>query len=308
MSCSWRVKRLPSTSTSWPRLVLDRSEVASDFDYEVFRSHIAGRFEMIEPLRRRLLRTPLAHPAWIDDADIHLDRHLHHIVLPDGGGLNALAGVAADIASFPLPSDRPPWEAWFVEGVSKDDVAVIAKIHHSAADGVSGIFALAAFFDLEPSPATSPGPPSWQPSPAPGFAELGRAALGNLWHRPEAVVRSIRQVGISAMDMVRSRAHTPLPFTGPRQSYNRALTPRRAVAFATIRLDDIEADPARVRGIGQRRPGGGLRRYPASLLAPSWRTADPAPRGRCSRLGAQTGARFVRQPDLVHALLPPGRM
>ena len=221
-------------------LILDRSDAPSEFDYKVFRSHVAERFQMIEPLRRRLMRGPLTHPVWIDDDDIHLDRHLHHIVLANGGGLDALAGVAAEIASFPLPTDRPPWEAWFVEGVSKDDVAVIAKIHHSAADGLSGIFALAAFFDLEPSPAAGAGPPPWQPSPAPGFAELGRATLGNLWHRPEAVVRSLRRVGASTVDMVRSRADTPLPFTGPRQPYNRALTPRRSVAFATIPLDEIE--------------------------------------------------------------------
>ena len=178
---------------------------------------------------------------WVDDDDLHLDRHLHHLVLPGDGGLAALSDVVAEIASFPLPKDRPLWEAWFVEGISKEEVAIIAKIHHCAVDGVSGIYTLAEFFDLEPYPAPRAATVRPAPRARPKAWEVGRATVGDLMHRPESVVRGVWHLGHSAVAMANGRSGpAPLPFSGPRQSYNRALTPRRSVAFTTIQLEDIK--------------------------------------------------------------------
>jgi len=222
-------------------LVLDRSAIPGGGDYELVQSRIAERFHMIEPLRQRLKRIPFGRPIWVDDPDLHLQRHLHHVVLPEGGGLEALARTAADIASFPLPKDRPLWEAWFVEGIEKDHIAVIAKIHHCAVDGVSGIFALAAFFDVKPFPDASTQPPTWEPAAPPGALEVGRAVFDGLRRRPAAVARSIKRTTSTAVALARARGEeAPLPFSGPRLSYNRALTARRSVAFTSVRLDDVK--------------------------------------------------------------------
>ena len=137
-------------------LVMDRSGMSAKSAYELFQERIIERYRLIEPLRRSPTRSMLGQRLWVDDPEIHIQRHLHH-VLVDSRGLEALAEVAGDIASHPLPKDRPLWEAWLVEGFDERQFAVVAKIHHSAVDGVSGIFALSGFFDLEPSPApTSP--------------------------------------------------------------------------------------------------------------------------------------------------------
>ena len=133
-------------------LVLDRTGMSEKSAYEVFQERIIERYLLIEPLRRRPARSVFGQRLWIDDPEIHIQRHLHHVVV-DGRGFDALAEVAGDIASHPLPKDRPLWEAWLVEGFDESQFAVVAKIHHSAVDGVSGIFALSGFFDLEPSPA-----------------------------------------------------------------------------------------------------------------------------------------------------------
>jgi WS/DGAT/MGAT family acyltransferase len=179
--------------------------------------------------------------VWVDDPDLHLARHLHHIVLAEKSGLDALGPVAAEIASFPLPRDRPLWEAWFVEGIDADHVAVIAKIHHSAVDGVSGIFALAAFFDLEPFPDLPAAAAPWEPAAPPGVGELTRAMVDGLRRRPGAMARSVRRAASAAVTMARARGEeTPLPFSAPRLSYNRALTSRRSVAFTSIALDDVK--------------------------------------------------------------------
>jgi diacylglycerol O-acyltransferase len=222
-------------------MVFDRSDAPGRFDYETFRDRVAERYQLIGPLKRRLSHAPLSRPFWIDDDHLHLDRHLHHLVLPRGGGLPALAAAVADIASFSLEKDRPLWDAWFIEGINDEDVAVVAKIHHCAVDGVSGIYALAEFFDLERAPA--PREPADPPGAVtrPGAFELGRATVGELLHAPERIVRGAWHLGRSALTVAIGRSESaPLPFTGPKQSYNRALTQDRSVAFTTIRLEDVK--------------------------------------------------------------------
>ena len=222
-------------------LVLERSAHGGGDDYERFQARVAERFHLIEPLRRRLRRVPFGPPAWTDDPDIHVQRHLHHVVLGEGGGLDALALTASDIASYPLPKDRPLWEAWFVEGMDKSHAAVIAKIHHCAVDGVSGFFALAAFFDAEPFPAPPPSPPSWEPAAPPRPVDVGRAVVDDLLRRPAAAARGLGRAVSSTAALVRApRVQAPLPFSGPRMSYNRALTSRRSVAYASVPRQDIE--------------------------------------------------------------------
>jgi WS/DGAT/MGAT family acyltransferase len=221
-------------------LVLDRSAIPGGGDYEQFQARIAERFHLIEPLRRRLRPMPIGPPAWTDDPHIHLQRHLHHVVLAEGGGLEAVAQTAAEIASYPLPKDRPLWEAWFVEGMDKDHMAVICKIHHCAVDGVSGIYALAAFFDSEPFPEAPVDPPSWEPAAPPRPVDVGRAVVDDMLRRPRAVVRGLARAASSAAALVRSPGEVPLPFTGPRMAYNHALTARRNVALTSIAFDEVQ--------------------------------------------------------------------
>jgi WS/DGAT/MGAT family acyltransferase len=220
-------------------LVLDRSGIPGTNAYELFQERVVERYRLIEPLRRSPTRSLLGQRFWYDDPEIHIQRHLHHIVV-DGGGLEALAEAAGEIASHRLPKDRPLWEAWLVEGFDDRQFAVVAKIHHSVADGVSGIFALAGFFDLEPSPASHalPTPPAPEQVDTP---QVLATALGSLLRRPRSFVLGLQRATTSAAQFVASRsATTPLPCTGPRMSYNGALTPRRSVAFSRLPLDDVK--------------------------------------------------------------------
>jgi WS/DGAT/MGAT family acyltransferase len=247
-------------------LVLDAPRLSADSRYRLFQRRLDERFHLIAPMRRRLRELPFGNPVWVDDPALQLDRHLHHVILPDGGGLEALACKASEIASYALPRDRPLWEAWFVEGINNDQFAVIAKIHHSAVDGVSGIFSLAAFFDLEPAAQPTPGGPRWEPDRQPSIAELGRAIVDDVRHRPASIGRSLFGVASSGLAFARTRdASAPLPFTGPRLSFNGALSSRRSVAYGRLRLDDLKvvrgALGATVNEVLMAVCAGGLRRY-----------------------------------------------
>ncbi len=222
-------------------MLVDSSGLRGANPYELFQSRIAERFHLIEPLRQRLKPVPFARPRWVDDPDLHIRRHLHHVILPEGGGMDALTEVAGEIASSPLARDRPLWEVWFIEGVDDTHNAVIAKIHHAAVDGITGIYALAAFFDLEPDPPPPDSATVWQAAAPPGAVAVGRSVLADALRRPVDVARSVHRVGWSALTLARTdRGEAPLPFSGPRLSLNGPLTARRSVAFTTVPLDEIK--------------------------------------------------------------------
>jgi hypothetical protein len=94
----------------------------------------------LAPFRRRLAAMPFGFdfPVWIDDPDLCIRSHVHRIGAPAPGSDQVLAGLVAQIASQPL------------EGLAEGRVALVFKIHHAVADGVSAIQLLLQL--LDPSP------------------------------------------------------------------------------------------------------------------------------------------------------------
>lgn len=206
------------------------------------RRRIRERFSLVPPMRRRLQRLPMGYPAWVDEPDVRIDHHLHHAVLDGPGDERQFGALVGGIAGQPLPHDRPLWEATYVEGLAGGPEAVVAKIHHCAVDGVAGIGALAAFFDLEPDPTPMELPP-WEPEPPPSASALGRASLTGTWRWAVDARRGMEELvraGRTVLGTARSDADAAVPYGGPRVSINGALTPRRVAAFATVPLDDVK--------------------------------------------------------------------
>ncbi len=210
--------------------------------YREFRDLIAERYRRIVPLRRRLHRLPTGHLAWIDERGIDIDRHLRHGIVDAPGDLQELARFTGRVAAGALPRDRPLWEGWFVEGLTGGRNATIAKIHHCAVDGVSGIGALAEFFDVV-ADAPRDADIAWEPEPRPGgFALAAMTARATLdW--PLSFLRSARHLaGVWVKSTIGSDGgkRPPAPFTAPRLPMNRALTSRRSVAFTLVPLEDVK--------------------------------------------------------------------
>ena len=220
-------------------LLLDTNAVEGGITYEAFQRRMRERAPLVEALRRRPVRTPLGPTIWVDDPLDDLERHLHHVVV-DGGGPEVLAEWTGRIASAPMAKDRPLWEVWLVEGLDDGRAGVVAKVHHAAVDGVSGIWSLAAFFDLDAEGLASLAQP-YEPPPAVTPADVAREALTRLRSRPVDVARKAARVAGSAAEMLRSSSgDTPMVATAPRLPFNGPLTARREVAFARVPLDDLK--------------------------------------------------------------------
>jgi WS/DGAT/MGAT family acyltransferase len=190
----------------------------------------------------------LHHPAWVDDPDFELDDHLMRASLPSPGARAELDAFVAGVMSRPLHPDRPLWEMYVVEGLEHGRSALIAKVHHSILDGVSGASVLAAFLDLNPRSRVVGLPQEWNPPPLPSNATMLRHAATSLARQPggtfstlHAGVEAVADLGMHNRELV-SRGEQPPPgfFSAPRTSFNGAVSNRKRFCSLSVPLDDVK--------------------------------------------------------------------
>ena len=264
-------------------LVLDPSTMAGE-PYDCIRSMLLAAVPQVALMRKRLATVPfgIARPFWVDDVDFDIDRHLHRVQLGPPGDDRSLAGVVGDVASVPLPRDRPLWEVWLIEGLAEGRVALLAKMHHATVDGIEGVAVMGRLFDIRASEDAAaepvvrrlgPGPGGdWRPRRPPGRLELLRRGLSGRFGDSLEVARLLPatagRLGATVWHARTRRDSGPAavgPFTAPRTSFNATLTPRRSIAFTDVALADVklvkEAFGVKVNDVVTAVVGGALRRY-----------------------------------------------
>ena len=95
---------------------------------------VAARLPLVPRYRQRVAEVPghLADPVWVDDPDFDIDYHVRRSGLPRPGTETQLLDLVSRLSSRPLDRRRPLWEAYLVEGLSDDRVAVVTKTHPSS--------------------------------------------------------------------------------------------------------------------------------------------------------------------------------
>ena len=256
-------------------LILDTSTMPGGYSFEAIRQTLVDRMPRIPAARQLLARVPLgvSRPFWVDDPHLDIDRHLHRVAVPSPGDDRTLATLVGDIASWPLHRDRPLWEMWVVEGLEAPHVALVAKMHHSTIDGISGANLMAHLLDLEPSGAQSREEQvEHQPIPAPnGLTLFGHGLASRVaqpWELATLVPTTASRAVSTAWRLVRRGTGGTLaaaPFSAPRTSFNGTISPRRSVAFTDLALAKVKAvkDAAgvTVNDVVTAIVGGALRRY-----------------------------------------------
>jgi diacylglycerol O-acyltransferase len=166
---------------------------------------------VVPRLRRRVVAGlgPLANPAWEEDADFDLDRHLRTVSLPTGATDADARALAAQLAAEPFDREHPLWQFTVIEGLPDGRAAMVQKMHHTITDGEGGIRMSVEFIDLtrdapEPPPIDD-GPPapdrSW---PIVRLAAGVLEALGDATRHNVATARNL--VG-GAVDLTLHPAH-----------------------------------------------------------------------------------------------------
>ena len=102
---------------------------------------------------------------------------------PRAGGSSS--SVPSDACSRPLDPAKPLWELYVFEGLAERRTAVLLKMHHALADGISGMTIASALFDLAPDAEIGTPPTTqWTAAPPPTRDELLRDAAHDLVLHP----------------------------------------------------------------------------------------------------------------------------
>jgi len=229
--------------------VSDVSAVPGGFSYDNLADVLGRLLVRLPPFRRRVVPVPwgLDHPVWVEDPEFDLKRHLSRTVLADPGSDRQLAAAVAAFASRPLLRDRPLWELLVIEGLARQRIAVVVKIHHAVADGSAAVALLQNAVQGVASVATSePIDDPWQPESIPTKRQLlSMAAHDHLtrWKGlPRLVRQSIKQTRASEHRRRSFASRPPLPLHHiPKTSFNVSITSARTFAMTNLPLGELKA-------------------------------------------------------------------
>lgn len=141
-------------------------------DIARIRSFVESQLFRFPRFRQHLAYVPVTGaPVWVDAANFNLVYHVRHTALPFPGDERKLKDLMGRIMSQHLDRSKPLWEMWFVEGLEGGRFALLSKIHHALADGISGVDLMSAL--IVPDPQYQPEPaPTWMPRQPPGGWEM----------------------------------------------------------------------------------------------------------------------------------------
>jgi diacylglycerol O-acyltransferase / wax synthase len=217
--------------------------------YQQVVAAIGDKLDRIPRYRQvvRFVPLQLGRPVWVDDPHFNLDYHVRHTALPAPGGREELRHLMGRLMSLELDRRRPLWEAWVVEGLEDGMWALITKIHHCMADGVSGNDLHAAVLDREPLVHESRRG-TWTPERPPSDLRLVVDALMGLALSPYEQARAARRVLRTPRRALRQLSEFArgvgsygrrLAPTGPNPLVG-SIGPHRRWTWASTDLDDLK--------------------------------------------------------------------
>ena len=136
------------------------------FGIEAARQAVGRRLYRVPRLRQVLQVPPrlLGPPVWVDAPAVDLARHVHVQPLVPPAGTAQLVRAVEELWTRRLDPARPPWEMWFLPGLTAGRVGLLLKVHHVVADGVGGMALLGALLDRDVAGGT------------PSFRSIARSA------------------------------------------------------------------------------------------------------------------------------------
>jgi WS/DGAT/MGAT family acyltransferase len=235
------------------------------------------RLHLMPTARRRLVNVPFGidRPYWIEDENFDLEYHIREVGLPEPYDWRQFYTLAARILSRPLDMTRPLWETYLIHGldnlenVPRGCVGLLAKMHHCAIDGQSGMAMAMAIADVTPEMAdVKPPRDPWRPDPVPSDFDLIVRTYGNTLVRPVQLAELAQQSGQKQRSTLEAaRVSTPAPQRPvPKTRFNTAVSSHRVIGMKRFVLDDVRAikgavADATVNDVVLAICGGALRAY-----------------------------------------------
>jgi WS/DGAT/MGAT family acyltransferase len=151
-------------------------------DWNRFRVVLQERVIDVFPRFRQIAVEPRSprSPHWEDYEDFDIELHLHHFALPAPGDDEELRTLMSDVMSQPLDRTKPLWQMYLIDGYG-DGAALVSRIHHAVADGISLARLMMKITDAAPDPS-QPQPASFAERKHRSRAGMIRAASAGVLH------------------------------------------------------------------------------------------------------------------------------
>lgn len=194
----------------------------------------------------------LGFPTWQDAPQFDVHRHVFHVTLPPPGGEAELEALAGRILSQLLDRSKPLWDVHVVDGLKDGRGALIWRVHHSLADGVSGAELMKIMLDPTPDVSRTPLKPHYrrvrpravQDSLANGISRAINSTMGSLLEFEAGMLHF-------AQAMLDNRKGSPLKglvgllpeFTASieRLPFNKPCTGARKFCWTEFDMADVQA-------------------------------------------------------------------
>jgi diacylglycerol O-acyltransferase len=219
-------------------------------ELEDLRRHVAARMGRVRRCRQRVAFAPLplARPVWVDYPEFEIREHVR--LYPATGTVDRkrLLEIAAELMSQRLDHNRPLWRMDLVGPLADGRSAIVWRIHHCMADGVTATrLGGQILWDAEPHPEP-PERDQWRPQPEPsGLRLLSSEAGDRAGELRSAIPGAVRAAGspsrwasaarsLGRLPRALVRELTPL---GSSSRLDRHIGGRRELAFATRALEEL---------------------------------------------------------------------
>ena len=240
--------------------------------------HVDSRLDKARSFRQKLVRVPfdLDHPYWVEDANFDIEYHIRHLALPQPGDWRQLCIQVARLQARPMDLSKPLWEFNIIEGldnipgIPKGSFALMAKVHHAAIDGLSGVELSAAVHDIEPKAVESNVKSSWKPESGPALGEMLFRTWLNSVKQPVRFAKTLANTvpGVARLGKEIAGGDVSLKNTkmAPQTKLNGKVSSHRVWDGTVFQLSDIRAIKDRLEGATVNDviltiSGGGLRKY-----------------------------------------------
>ena len=232
-------------------VIVDASDQLS---HQRLHQLLAAKLPQLARFRSRLVTKPLGigQPVWAEIDDYDPSPQIHCATVRGPGGRRELADLIADLSTGQQECGNGLWEAWTINGLAGGRWALAVKMSPALNDGAAGAASLwprllstGPHADLANSLPTEPSL-----GPAPSVAglmtdlvtEIVENHITGMWLIAETVSGVLQAVrgrlfGTDEAGPAASSISGPVPHT----VFNEPLTKRRAVAFASISLEDAKA-------------------------------------------------------------------
>jgi diacylglycerol O-acyltransferase / wax synthase len=221
-----RILRLesPSIKAHTCKVMIVEPGPGGPIELDRLRERVAARIGRMPRARERVAFAPHdGDPAWVEDTGFDLEAHVVRMPIEGPIDRDRLRAIAGELMAERLDHERPLWRLDLVSPLEDGGAAIVMRVHHAMADGITTLrFARAILWDEPPAAASS--------SATPGAAEPSTASrAGGSEHRMRSLAR---MPGALARELVPRAQDSPL---------DRRIGSEREVAFAGARLEDLKA-------------------------------------------------------------------